>query len=90
MGNLCNKCSLFKHQIHEVYLFGSYSRGEANKSSDIDIYCEHGDIKNLYDSVSLDEELKKALNKEVDVIFFGSTMNEYFKKQLEIDKIKLC
>ena len=81
---------LFKHQIHEVYLFGSYSRGEANKSSDVDIYCEHGDIKNLYDSVSLDEELKNALNKDVDVVFFGSTMNEYFKKQLEIDKIKLC
>ena len=81
---------LAKHQIHEVYLFGSYSRGEATRNSDVDIYCESGDIKSLYDCVDLDEELKAALCKDVDVIFFGETMSNFFKEQLDKDKIKLC
>ena len=35
------------------------------------------------------EELKNALGKEVDVVTIGSQMQEYFKQQLEEDKIKL-
>lgn len=79
-----------KHNIHEVYLFGSYARGEANSQSDVDIYCEKGDIKTLIDQGFLEDELVEALGKEVDVIFIGSQMDDYFKQQLEGDLIKLC
>ena len=79
-----------KHNIKEVYLFGSYSRGEANRNSDIDIYCEKGDIKSLYDEVDFIEELESALGKKVDVVTIGSQMNAFFKQQLEEDMIKLC
>ena len=48
---------LAKHNIHEVYLFGSYARGDANNKSD------------------------------VDIIFIGSTLDDYFLEQLEKDKI---
>ena len=78
-----------KHGIKDVYLFGSYSRGEAKSSSDIDIYCSSGDIKSLYDEASFTEELKEALKKEVDVVFIGSQMHDYFKMQLEEDMIKI-
>ena len=78
-----------KHGIKDVFLFGSYSRGEANKDSDVDIYCDSGDIKTLYDEVRFTDELKVALNKEVDVVTIGSEMHEYFRKQLEEDLIKL-
>ena len=81
---------LDKHNIKEVYLFGSYSRGEANNNSDVDIYCEKGDIKSLFDQSHLIEELEKALNKKVDIVFIGSQMDEYFEKQLKEDLIKLC
>ncbi len=81
---------LAKHQIHEVYLFGSYSRGEATRNSDVDIYCESGDIKSLWDAAGLDDELKEALGKDVDVIFTSATMNSFFKEQLDKDKIRLC
>ena len=37
-----------KHGIKDVYLFGSYARGEAKSSSDIDIYCDKGDVDTLY------------------------------------------
>lgn len=79
-----------KHNIHEVYLFGSYARGEANSQSDVDIYCEKGDIRTLIDQGFLEDELVEALGKEVDVIFIGSQMDDYFKQQLEGDLIKLC
>lgn len=79
-----------KHQINEVYLFGSYARGEAHPNSDVDIYCSSGDVETLYDEVDLIEELKQALGKEVDVVTIGSQMHEYFRQQLEEDKIRIC
>ena len=79
-----------KHNINEAYLFGSYARGEAKNTSDIDIYCESGDIKTLIDQGYFEDELVKALGKEVDIVFIGSKMDEYFKEQLEGDKIRIC
>ena len=79
-----------KHNIKDVYLFGSYARGEANSNSDVDIYCDSGDLRSLYDEVSFKEELENALNKKVDVITIGSSIHGYFKEQLEKDLIKLC
>ena len=81
---------LKKHNISEVYLFGSYARGEANNSSDVDIYCESGDIKTFIDQGYLEDELQEALGKEVDIVFIGSKMDAFFKSQLDKDKIKLC
>lgn len=81
---------LSKHHINEVYLFGSYARGEAKNTSDVDIYCESGDIKTFIDQGFLEDELEEALGKEVDIIFIGSKMDDFFKKQLEGDKIRIC
>ena len=78
-----------KHNIKEVYLFGSYSRGEANNKSDVDIFCESGDIESLLDHVGVETELEEVLGKHVDLITFGSSMNSYFKRALDKDKIKL-
>ena len=78
-----------KHKIDDVYLFGSYSRGEANQDSDVDIYCGSGDIESLYDEFDFIEELEEALGKKVDVVTIGSQMQECFKQQLEEDMIKL-
>ena len=79
-----------KHGIKNVYLFGSYSRGEANPNSDIDIYCDKGDVNTLYKAFDLDEELEKALGKKVDVVTIGSKMHDFFKQQIEEDMIKIC
>lgn len=78
-----------KHGIKEVYLFGSYARGEANRNSDVDIYCERGDVNSLFKHVDFEEELEEALGKEVDVIMIGAHMHEYFKEQLKKDMIKI-
>lgn len=81
---------LNKYDIKEIYLFGSYARGEANKYSDLDIYCDRGSITTLIDQIEMEEELKRSLNKEVDVVFIGSKMDDYFRKQIMEDMIKLC
>ena len=81
---------LNSYKIYDVYLFGSYARGEAKPSSDIDIYCEKGDIKTLVDCSRLINELSEALNKEVDVIFNTASIEPHFKDKIMKDLIKLC
>ena len=78
-----------KHGIDEVYLFGSYARGEARRDSDVDIYCSNGDIDSLLKEADLIEEFENALGKKVDVVTMGSTMHDFFKRQLDKDKIKI-
>ena len=79
-----------KHQIKDVSLFGSYSRGEANENSDVDIYCDKGDLRTLYDEVDLIDEFENALGKKVDLVTIGSRMQDFFKQQIEEDMIKIC
>ena len=79
-----------KHGIKDVYLFGSYARGEANRNSDVDIYCDGGDVKTLWEHSSLEDELKEALGKDVDLVTIGSQMHDFFRQQLEKDMIKIC
>lgn len=79
-----------KHNINEAYLFGSYARGEAKNNSDVDIYCESGDVKTLIKQGFLEDELTNALKKDVDIVFIGSRMDNNFKAQLEGDKIRIC
>lgn len=81
---------MVRHGIKNVYLFGSYARGEANSNSDVDIYCDSGDVDTLFKAVAFNKELEKALGKKVDVVTIGSRMHDYFKKQLEEDMIKIC
>ena len=81
---------LNKYGINDIYLFGSYARGEAKDSSDIDIYCDKGNIGTFIDQGLLEDELEKALHKKVDIIFDSSYIDEYFKKQIMEDMIKLC
>ena len=81
---------LLKHNIREIYLFGSYARGEARNDSDIDIFCEKGDVDSLIKHSSLINELQESLGKKVDVVFISATVDEFFEEQIRKDLIKLC
>ena len=78
-----------KHGIKEVYLFGSYARGEAKPSSDVDLFCEKGGVDSLIRKAAIIRELKEALNKDVDFITMGSTLDEKKKKNIQEDMIKI-
>ena len=81
---------LNKYEINNIYLFGSYARGEARSTSDVDIYCDKGNIKTFIDQGYLEDELEQALNKKIDIVFDTSHMDDYFKEQIMRDMIKLC
>ena len=63
---------------------------EAKNSSDVDIYCESGDIETFIDQGFLEDELEATLGKDVDIVFTGSQLDEFFKEQIEVDKIRIC
>ena len=81
---------LNKYGINNIYLFGSYARGEARSTSDVDIYCDKGNIRTFIDQGNLEDELEQALNKKIDIVFDTSHMDDYFKEQIMGDMIKLC
>lgn len=56
-----------KYQVKEIYLFGSYARGEANADSDLDFLVYGGENFKLTMIFALAEELRKVLKKDVDV-----------------------
>lgn len=81
---------LHEYGIDDIYLFGSYARGEADPDSDIDIYCDKGNVRTLIDQGKLHEHLETALNKKVDIVFRSSVKDDFFEKQIMEDLIKLC
>lgn len=81
---------LNRYGIRDIYLFGSYARGEANSKSDIDIYCDKGNIRTLIDQGKMENELEKSLKKKVDVIFESAVKDKDFEREIMKDLIKLC
>jgi predicted nucleotidyltransferase len=77
--------------VNEVYLFGSYARGEAKEDSDVDLIVEIDDTKkrlSLFDFIRLQLGIENSLNKKVDLIeshlFFSGV-----KKRTEKEKLIL-
>ena len=76
------------NKIKKVYLFGSYSRGEENKNSDIDIRIEHMNDFDLFDLGELSYLLEKKTGKNVDVATQSpSKMDPAFYDSIKKDEI---
>ena len=56
-----------EYGIKEVYIFGSYARHEANDNSDADFLVYGGENFKSTHIFSFAEDLRKALNMDVDV-----------------------
>ena len=56
-----------RYRVQNVYLFGSYARGEADETSDVDFLVLGGDHFKLTRIFSLAEDLREVLKKKVDV-----------------------
>jgi hypothetical protein len=61
--NLCRK-----NDIYMVGLFGSTARGEATKSSDVDLLVRLSKPKSLLSLVKLERNLSEALGRKVDLV----------------------
>ena len=56
-----------KYKVKEIYLFGSYARGEADENSDLDFLVFGGENFKLTRIFALAEDLREVLKKNVDV-----------------------
>jgi len=64
-----------KQGIKKAGIFGSYARGEQKDTSDIDILIEPTKKMGFFDIIRLENELKKRLNKNVDLLTYASIHN---------------
>lgn len=71
-----------------AYLFGSYSRGEEKRGSDVDILVELEPVNDitLFTWVEMEDDLEHILRKKVDM---GDVMavSKYIKPNVEKDKV---
>jgi hypothetical protein len=65
---------LKKYKIKKAGLFGSVTRNEDKKTSDVDILVEFvdGAKVSLFDFVGIEQELESSLGKEVDLVQYKS------------------
>ena len=67
-----------KYGIKNAYLFGSYARGEANESSDVDIIIDRGEIQDYMTYAGFRLDLIDELGKEVDVLTTAGVKPRFF------------
>lgn len=56
-----------KYRVKEIYLFGSYARGEADENSDLDFLVFGGEMFRRTMIFALAEDLREVLKRNVDV-----------------------
>lgn len=80
---------LKRNKIKRAGIFGSYSRGEQKKNSDIDIVVEIDDkTMSLLGFVRLLRLLEEALNKEVDLVEY-KVIKPRLKQRILNEEIKI-
>lgn len=57
-----------RHGAHNVRLFGSFARGEATSSSDVDLLVEFEPTRSLMDHAALVLDLEELLARRVDLV----------------------
>jgi len=85
-----------QYHIPAVYLFGSYARGDATETSDVDVLIdrESSNIISLFDLGAFYNDLNEALGKAVDVVTTDSLYQPdaqrrapHFAKALERERM---
>ena len=66
-----------------IFIFLVYIHEMKQQRIAILISFEKKNIRTLIDQGILEDELELKLNKEVDVIFISSTMDDYFRQEIE-------
>ena len=61
-----------RHGVERIYLFGSYARGEATSSSDLDFRVDKGSLRGLFALGGLYSDLEESFGKELDLLTTGS------------------
>ncbi len=80
---------LKKNKVKRAGIFGSYSRGDQRKNSDIDILIEvKGRKFSLFDLVGLEMELKEILKRDVDLLTY-SGIHPLLKERILNEEVRI-
>ena len=74
-------------RIKSISLIGSYAKGNATSSSDVDLFVDVDNGYSLFDLADFQMELETALGKKVDLI--TKSDDEYFMNNIQREKIQL-
>ncbi|HLD69271.1 MAG TPA: nucleotidyltransferase family protein [Candidatus Omnitrophota bacterium] len=80
--------TLRRNGVIKAGLFGSFSRGQAKKNSDVDILIQYKGRKSLLDLAGLEIELEKKLGRKVDLLTYGS-LHPLLKKRILAEELKI-
>ena len=73
--------------VIKAYLFGSYSRNEADDNSDVDILVDLDYSKHIgLGFVTMQSDLQQKLQKKIDLISSGG-VSKYVRPFIERDKV---
>ena len=80
-----------KYRISEVYIFGSYARGEADGESDVDVFVIGGNQFDLCNISAFAEELRYAFQKDVDAFEIHEVnLESDFYKSVMRDRVRIA
>ena len=79
---------LKKEGAKKIALFGSYSRGEENKGSDVDIIVEFSKPKSLLKFVEIEQELSEKTGKKIDLLTENS-ISPYLIDRIRKEMVEL-
>ena len=78
-----------KYRLPLVYVFGSYARGEATDSSDVDVLVDiKGSVVKGWVIGGLYNDLCESIGKEVDLLTTGALEQEKHRTPWFIDKVR--
>lgn len=75
-----------EYGLEVLGVFGSYSRDEANKKSDVDIVVQLA-RQDLFNMIGIKQELEDILHLSVDVVSYRPNMNVFLKKCIDRDAV---
>ena len=76
---------LINYNPEMIGLFGSYSRNENKKGSDIDILVKFKETLSLLQLIRIENELSKKLGIKVDLVTEGAIKNTRIKLSIKKD-----
>jgi predicted nucleotidyltransferase len=76
------------HGAHNVRVFGSTARGEAQAGSDVDLLVEMEPGRSLLDLVALWQDLEDLLGAHVDVLSDGG-VSPYLRERIYAEAVPL-
>ena len=76
-----------QHDVVKIGVFGSYSKGENNSASDIDLLVTFSQKKGLLSLIKLERELTEKLGVKIDLLT-ESAISPYLKNKI-LNEVKI-